>query len=116
MSTGTIIVYEITPLDTELRIKTGYWKVNMTAQHPIKSDYLLRMTFPSGLQVQQLAGCVVVAESGTVINPANSCNADGAFNQIVLTNFVTSELAAGTNIAFTVNGFINPGDYIPFLG
>ena len=63
-----------------------------------------------------MAGCNVVALPGVTLNSAPACNADGAFNQIMISNLVPVEVPGGTNIAFEVNAFTNPGDYIPFLG
>lgn len=46
------------------------------------------------------------------INPGFSCNADGAFNQIVLTNWLANAIPAGTEVKVAFSGVTNPADFV----
>ena len=95
-------------MDREIYSTIGAYQFKWSAQHDITVDYLLRITMPTGVTVQQKAGCSVIG----FISTTYKCNSDGANNQIVITNLVSATVAAGTVFVFTVDSITNPSEFI----
>jgi hypothetical protein len=81
----------------------------MQAEHPIEPTYVMIITFPTTVTIQQKAGCTVV---GANVGTGYSCNADGATNAITITNMFSTQQAAMTQEIFTVNSIRNPSNFV----
>ena len=95
-------------MDREIYSTIGSYQFKWSAEHDVTPEYLLRITMPSGVTVQQKTGCSVIG----FIYTGYKCNSDGANNQIVITNLVASTVTAGTVFIFTVDSITNPSEFI----
>lgn len=86
-NTGAIKVASITPTDPYIYSTNGTYTFTFTPEHSVLQTYVLTITMPKELEVQQNAACLAYG----VANSDYSCSADATANTITMINFLTSD-------------------------
>ena len=107
---GAVYCKNIVPTDPTIFSSQGAYNFTMSFQHPVTSDYILKITMPRLLPVLQKAACPVVG-----LGSVYTCNADSANSVITLSGMVDAgkTLPAKTDITFSIGQSIqNPGAFV----
>jgi hypothetical protein len=107
-TTGTITVASIEPTNAYIYSTDGTYTFTFTPQHSMLTTYILTITLPEELEVQQNSACIMY----DVDNEDYSCGADSTANKITVINFLTADTTTGDQIVFSIDSIRNPVDFI----
>lgn len=110
-TTGILTVESVVPTDKVIFSPFGTYKMKFEAQHKIRPEYMLEVTWPEEFSVLQSSECKVNGTaSGLPIPFDYSCAADAASRKITIANFVRSETSTAS-VELEVDSIQNPGSY-----
>lgn len=96
----------ITDGDNRIYANPASYTFSLYCNHAITEDYGIRITWPSDYVVIDRSSCTFVFTDG---GSTYYCKTDAENNQILVTGFTSSTIAAKESITFTIDSIINPG-------
>jgi len=110
-TTGKLTIASVVPTDKVIFSSNGSYKIKFKAQHTIRPEYILEVTWPKEFAVLQSSDCKVKGTAADLPIPFDySCAADAASRRITIKKFVMRATSAGS-IKLEVDSVQNPGNY-----